>query len=198
MKRKVEWRDIPGYDGLYQISTDGQIKSLPRKGSPKENILKGTITKAGYKIVNLCMGSKRRTFNVHNLMAVTYLGYQSGNRSIVCDHVNSDKTDNRLENLRLVSARFNVLKDKVGKGTSKYPGVSWNTANKRWVAAISVGDKSVYLGSYKVEQQAGLAYTVALELSAVLINTDKFRDKVNEILMDMAKRKMNQPNLQKV
>ena len=68
-----EWRDIPGYEGIYQASSLGKIKSLNYNNTnkPKELSL-GEVTSEYHKVV-LFKNKKRKTFNVHQLIAMTFL-----------------------------------------------------------------------------------------------------------------------------
>jgi hypothetical protein len=85
----------------------------------------------------------------------------NGSSSLVVDHINNIKTDNRLSNLQLVTIRYNLSKDKTG--TSKYTGVSWHSRDKNWQASIRINGKKAYLGSFQDESEAALAYQNALE-----------------------------------
>lgn len=163
------WKDIPNYEGLYQVSNLGRVKSLERKvvngiGTyrvVKERILKEGKHQFGYPYVNLSKFSKSKVLLVHQLVAVAFLGYvRKGLKGYVVDHINNICTDNRLENLQLISQRENNSKDKKG-GTSKYTGVSKSSKN-RWRAAIRINRKTINLGSFADEHQAHLAYQEAL------------------------------------
>jgi hypothetical protein len=93
-------------------------------------------------------------------MAMAFLNHTPNRRSLVVDHINNIKTDNRLENLQIVSQRHNTSKDK--KGTSKYTGVSRCNRGKKWMACIRINGNKILLGYYADEDEAGLAYQNAL------------------------------------
>ena len=63
------WKDIKGYEGLYQVSNLGRLKSLNYKNSEKERILKYGINTQGYLIVCLCVNKQRKIFAVHRLVS---------------------------------------------------------------------------------------------------------------------------------
>lgn len=162
------WKDIVGYEGLYQVSNLGRVKSLSRKMSngkgtyiSKEKILKGNQDRYGYLFVNLCKQSKRKIFRIHTLVAITFLNFNTKDKLVV-DHINNIRSDNRLENLQIITNRENCSKDKK-KGTSKYIGVSWQTKEKRWRAAIRINSKTKYLGLFEDEMEASKAYQRELE-----------------------------------
>ena len=73
-----EWRPVPGYEGLYQISSWGRVWSVPRKGIGGQNIrgkmLKPSVEPFGYQRVVLYKNGKQRGFRVHELVASAFLG----------------------------------------------------------------------------------------------------------------------------
>lgn len=78
------------------------------------------------------------------------------------DHINGDRTDNRIENLRLASRGENLRNMRVsGKGSSKYKGVSWHKAAGKWSAQITLDNKKKHLGLFEEEISAALAYDTA-------------------------------------
>lgn len=78
----------------------------------------------------------------------------------VVDHINHDTLDNRKSNLRIVSIRQNN-QNKKNKGTSKYPGVSWDKSRQKWRAYITINKKQKHLGRFNEEQEAAKAYEQA-------------------------------------
>jgi len=159
------WKDIPGFEGSYQASNLGRLKGLSRmflkNGKypcfTKEQILKQIISNSGYFFVNLCVNTKRRTIQTHKLMAITFLNHTPCGHKCVVDHKNNIKTDNRLENLQLISHRENLSKDKKGC-SSKYTGVSYHKNQRKWQSSIRVNGKPTYLGSFDCEIEASIAY----------------------------------------
>ena len=104
------WKDIPEYEGLYQASNLGRIKSLERIDALghrlKEKILKPSIGNSGYYQVCLCKQSIVNHYMIHRLVWETFNGKIPEN--IQCNHLNEVKTDNRLENLNLMTPKENV------------------------------------------------------------------------------------------
>jgi|688.fasta_scaffold366305_2 hypothetical protein len=151
---KEEWRAIPNYEGLYEISSLGRVKSLK---FGKERILKTPINKDGYLNCNLCCIGKVKNFQVHQLVAMAFLNHIPCGLKLVVDHVNDNPQDNRLENLRVVTNRFNVYKTQ-GNYSSKYKGVCWDKRINKWVSHIYINGKLKCIGRFNCELSASIAY----------------------------------------
>lgn len=100
-----EWKDIQGYEGLYQVSTLGRIKGLPRKNRKREIILKPIIHN-GYEQVYLCKSGVKKYHSVHRLVAIAFIP-NIDNLPYV-NHVNENKADNNIENLEWCTAKYNT------------------------------------------------------------------------------------------
>ncbi len=74
IKEKEIWKGIPGYEGLYLASTLGRIKSIQKYKGSSERILKGSSNEA-YKQVVLCKNKVKKTWRVHQLIAITFLDH---------------------------------------------------------------------------------------------------------------------------
>lgn len=173
---KIEvWKDLVGYEGIYQVSNFGNVKSLDNDKTKKEKILKPSLKTDGYFQVCLQVNNIRKTYTIHSLVAVCFLNHiPDGTNNIVVDHINSVRTDNNLSNLRLVSNRFNLSR-RVRK--SNHVGVNYCNFHKRYTAKIFNKGKSKTLGYYKTEQEAIDSYKHAL----VCIETnDNFAFEYNE------------------
>jgi hypothetical protein len=149
------WKDIKGYEGHYQVSDLGRVRSL------KLNIQKILSNrKAGrYHKITLCKNGLTKDKYIHILVAETFLNYKGGDRSIVVDHINNDRYDNTLKNLQVITQRENISKN--CNGSSKFYGVRKGYKNK-WYSQIRVGNKSTHLGSFDTEERASIAYNFAL------------------------------------
>lgn len=103
------WKDIVGYEGKYQVSNMGRVKSLvDRWGRKREMILKLSVNnKNGYVQVNLHKDSKQKTYRVHKLVALAFVdGYEEG---LVVNHIDEDKTNNCAWNLEWVTYKENSI-----------------------------------------------------------------------------------------
>ena len=155
------WKDIPGYEGFYQASTLGRIKTVGNGFTRKEKIRKLIKCKKGYLRVLLCKNGVINQRTVHQLIAETFLDHKPCGYKLVINHKNFIKNDNRVENLEVVTNRENTNKKHI-KSTSKYTGVCFNKQNKKYVSHIWMNNKLKYLGSFKDEIDASNAYQDAL------------------------------------
>lgn len=112
MKDEV-WKDIPGYEGYYQASTLGRIKSLERVevtiiGSPKpikERILKPSIGTTGYYFLNLCKNRIPKLWKVHRIIGLTFLPKPDSYN--VINHIDGNKLNNKINNLEWCTQAMN-------------------------------------------------------------------------------------------
>lgn len=108
------WKDIEGYEGLYQVSTCGNVKSLPkirRNGTgtyiQKERLLKPSNTSTGYKKVELCKDGKRKGFKVHRLVAIAFIPNPDNKPEV--NHIDGNKINNNIDNLEWVTSSENSI-----------------------------------------------------------------------------------------
>ncbi|SCW57420.1 HNH endonuclease [Paenibacillus tianmuensis] len=101
------WREIAGYETLYQISNYGRVKSLGNSQDRQEKILKQQLQRDGYKRVWLYKkGLKRKRFPVHRLVANAFIPNPLRKEQV--NHQNGNKLDNRLENLNWMTRKENI------------------------------------------------------------------------------------------
>ena len=153
------WKDIPEYDGLYQVSNFGRVRSLK---FGKIKILKLGSDGYGYVCCSLCKLGKERTYKIHQLVAYAFLNHTPSKHKLVIDHINDVKNDNRVENLQIVTSRFNACKTQI-KYSSKFKGVCWDKSRNKWISYIQINKIKKHLGRYENEYDAHLAYQNALK-----------------------------------
>lgn len=160
------WKDIPNYEGIYQVSDQGRVRSLlyrkylrriPKVLTPNSNGL-------GYLKTSLCpSGTKPRTRYIHRLVAITFI--KNPKKYPCVDHINGNKQDNRLINLRYCSHRENVSFENVKhkNKTSKFVGVSFENDSKKWRSEIYINGIPFRIGRFKNELDAAMAYQQKLK-----------------------------------
>ena len=112
------WKDIKGFEGLYQISNLKRVKSLPRMRVSKggclcpvsERILSQKIDKYGYPIATLCKDGKNHYIPVHKLMAQAFIPNPKHLREV--NHKDENKLNNSISNLEWCTTRYNNLYSK--------------------------------------------------------------------------------------
>lgn len=105
------WRDIPGYEGLYQVSNFGNVKSLNYARRKIPRYIKQTYTKDKYLKVDLHKCGHKKTIPVHRLVCEAFVSRVEGRDEV--NHKNGDKEDNRAENLEWVTHLENVRHSKM-------------------------------------------------------------------------------------
>jgi len=143
------WKNIPDYDN-YEVSNLGNVRS-------KRKLLKPSINVFGYAVLSMYNKGIKKQWKVHQLVALCFLGYRFENHSIVIDHINENKSDNRLENIQLISQRENKSRSSK-KTTSRYTGVYFQKKTGKYTAMIYVDDKLKYLGVFVNQEDAKMAY----------------------------------------
>lgn len=139
-----EWRDIKGYEGKYQISNLGRVKSLrDSHNNYREKYIKSRIRR-GYLSVTLCNKGKQKQFLVHRLIAEAFI--PNPNNYPQVNHKDENKLNNNIENLEWCTVLYNncygtrlkrVGEKNSGKGNAMYGKPS---PNRKKVKCITTGE----------------------------------------------------------
>lgn len=171
-KEKEIWKDILGYEGHYQASNLGRVRSVDRGVFTKNGqyrmykgkVLRGGIS-SGYQSTALCKEGAYRVFKNSQLVSMAFLNHEPNGSKMVVDHINGDISDDRLSNLRVVTQRENLsscFRSDKKSLSSKYVGVSFFKKIKKWASQINYKGENVRIGYFKTELEASNAYQLAL------------------------------------
>jgi hypothetical protein len=144
-------KQIPNYID-YKVSNTGVVYSFKR-GSAK--VMKLTKDKYGYLRVGLTKDGKEKKFRVHQLVASAFLNHKIDGHKVCVDHINNIKSDNRVENLQLLSNRDNINKSI----KSKHKGVGYYKNLNKFRARAMVNGKHIHIGYYSSQKEATDAYS---------------------------------------
>ena len=147
----VVWKAIEGYPN-YMVSNKGDV--LNRK---TKRILKPGWGDGGYHKVNLCEDGVAKTHRVHILVARAHIAKPDGLECV--DHIDHNRTNNDVTNLRWCSKSQNGMNMSKRSGTSSsYKGTCWHKGIKKWIVNIKLDGKRKHIGYFDNEVQAALAY----------------------------------------
>jgi hypothetical protein len=152
------WKEVKGFED-YKVSNLGRVMSL-KYG--RDTIRKLSPDGGGYLNCNLSIKGKQKTFHTHKLVAMAFLKHKPCGHNLVIDHINHDRQDNNVENLRITTNRGNCSNRK-DKGSSQYVGVTWSNKSKKWTSHININGKLKYLGLFTNELEASNAYQEKLK-----------------------------------
>lgn len=103
------WKDIPGYEGFYQVSNHGRVKSLARKNAVGHNLKEKVLSSSGttYIHVALCKNGNKFPIGMHQLVAKAFI--PNPNNLPFINHIDSDPTNNHVSNLEWCTPQHNVI-----------------------------------------------------------------------------------------
>lgn len=153
------WRDINGYEGLYEVSNMGRVKSLNYNRTNQEKILKLGKNKNGYMIVVLCKNGKTKTCQVHRLVANAFIG--NPNNLPMINHKDENPSNNCVDNLEWCDASYNQ---------------NYGTANQKRIAstdyksiAAKIDYKAIAEKLTNRQDQSKQVYQYSLDLKLIKI-----------------------------
>ena len=139
------WCPIKGYEGLYEVSDQGRVKSLK---FGKERILKSVRDKDGYLLVCLCKNREKKMCKIHRLVAQAFI--QNPDNLQEVNHKDENKTNNYVQNLEWCDQKYNInygtRNDRCSKPVLQY--TKSGKFVKEWRSATDVQRNLGYFGTY--------------------------------------------------
>lgn len=142
-----QWKDIKGFEGLYQVSNQGQVKN--KKGK----ILKPRYNPYGRVI--LCNNGVQKNWLIHRLVFQAFKDPLI--QGLVIDHKDDNPQNNHESNLQQITHRENIFKH------SSHKGVTWCATSKKWRARIQIKGSVIQLGRHENKKDAIKAYQNTLK-----------------------------------
>lgn len=165
----AEWKAIPGYEGKYEVSDKGEVRSLNYRGTNRSQVLKPLTSGKGYLMVGLCKNGKMHWEKIHRLVASLFIP-NPGNKPQV-NHLDGVKTNNVASNLEWVTGGENQVHayrtglkkadPEWGRTLGKVHGNAGRMANRRPIIATDVrtGVETRYESAAEIERVLGVYHS---------------------------------------
>ena len=144
-----EWKDIKGYEGLYQVSNEGRVKRLA--GSPKckvDRILKNSVSSNGYLFITLYKNGESKIYRIHRLVMENFSPLENM-KELEVNHLDEDITNNNLNNLQWCTRKENI---NYGNRAKKY-------IQNRGHKVRCVETQKIYNSLREAERETGCPHT---------------------------------------
>ena len=161
----MEWHPFyyKGEETNIEVNELGEFRRLYKDWMRKEvsKNIKGFSMKKGYVKLSVCIkNNKRKHFELHQIMAIVFLNHVPCGMKLVIDHIDENKVNNKLQNLRIISQRENSVNS---KRASKYGTGVCLLKNGKYESRIRVNNILHYLGLFNNSQDASKAYQEAFK-----------------------------------
>ena len=141
---KEVWKDIEGYEGKYQVSDSGRVKSLNYRSTGEEMVLKQRKCKDGYLQVRLCKEGKVKYYKVHRLVAQAFI--PNPENFPVINHMDENPSNNCANNLEWCTQKYNcnygMRNEKIAKSQSK--------------SVKCVETNTIYISAHDAQKKTGI------------------------------------------
>ena len=121
------------------------------------NILKGSINKLGYANLKI----QKKVYKLHRILGNAFLGLDIDNTKQEIDHIDRNRQNNNLRNLRVVTHQQNQF-------NRIFKGYTWNPINKKYQSRIKLNNKSIHLGYFDTSEEAHQVYLDAKKIHHII------------------------------
>ena len=140
--------DVDRCNELFEYRDGQLIRKVKASDNAKKGDVAGMVDKKGYRMV-------RVDYILLKVSRIIYAMHHGDPEERDVDHINQDRSDDRIENLRLVTHQVNQRNQAKHKSNkSGFTGVSWNKENRKWDARINNEVRKIYLGRFKKKRDA--------------------------------------------
>jgi hypothetical protein len=144
------WRDIKGFEGKYQVSDLGNVRSLNYRQTGEVSEIKQTLDSGGYKSVHLSIGGNDKRFKVHRLVADAFIENPFPEKWDQVNHIDEDKFNNRVENLEWCDQKYNL---NYGTRNERISSTKRNGNTSKRVICVETGE--IFPSVREVERSKG-------------------------------------------
>lgn len=156
-----EWRPVVGFEGIYEVSNCGRMRSLHKRFNGRGGKLMNLRGRChGYVRVNLRNACRTITAGVHRLVVEAFILGRAMRGEECADHINGVPSDNRLQNLRVCTQTQNKQYRRRVSG-SPHKGVKAVTGSRTFAATIQANGQRLHLGTFATRSEAAAAYDEA-------------------------------------
>ena len=159
-----EWKDIPAYQGKYQVSNLGNVKSLNYNRTGEEKILKPVKGRDNYLHVYLCKNGKQKNIKIHRLVAEAFIPKIDGKEFV--DHIDGNRQNNNVNNLRWCTQAENNSFDLARKhmseakqGRKNYMYGKTGKLHHRSKAVLCIELNKIFGSAMEVQRKLGIPHS---------------------------------------
>lgn len=142
------WLPVVGYEGLYEVSNLGRVRSLNYNHTKQVRILNQHKTRKGYFLVDLWKNKKRKGYGVHRLVAEAFIPNWFEDQQV--NHIDEDKTNNNVDNLEWCDCKYNN-----NHGSRNYRISKSNTNGKLSKVVLQLTKTGELVREWPSSQEAG-------------------------------------------
>jgi hypothetical protein len=156
------WKEIPKYEGYYEISNYGNVRTLDRviiNSKGVKSYYGGKVRKPSvneYRIIILSKNGTAKGFKISRLVALLFVGGGNSVKNIV-NHIDGNKLNDHYENLEWCTTSYNIIhsfENGMSSKKNEVPGVFYDKKRNKWASYLYRDNKNIFIGRFNTEQEA--------------------------------------------